>query len=371
MRKELMIGAAFALLCFLVYWGNPSLDPGPGDRKSTRADRTALNMTSLLERVVPLGIVALGVGLVIVAGGIDLSVGSVISLSSVVLAKAHLPEEEFGLGWGLWPSIGLALGVSAVVGLGQGLLIARLRLQPFIVTLAGMLFLRGLADVLSGGSNLTPGTDAWGVSFRSWPEQGVRLPWPGATEGPLASWLTFVLLGIAAALAYLLHGTVFGRHLFAIGGNREAARYSGVPVGRVETLVYVLSSLLAGAAGVCLAAGTGSGGPMLGATYELYAIAAAVLGGCALIGGEGSILGILIGVALFKVLENGFTLNQRAIETWTRSDRVPGWLRPIFTKTFAVDTLKNAIYGAVILAAVLLDRATAAWRDFLRRRKVR
>ncbi len=355
MRKELMIGAALALLCVLVQRGNPAFASVP-------------NVTSLLERVVPLGIVALGVGMVIVAGGIDLSVGSVVSLSSVVLAKAHLPTDEFGLGWGLWPSIALALAVSAAVGFGQGLLIARWRLQPFIVTLAGMLFLQGVAQVLSGGSNLTPSTDVWSDHFRDWSQHGVRLPWPGVAEGPLVSSLTFALLAVAAVLAYVLHFTVYGRHLFALGGNREAARYSGVPVGFAETSVYVISSLFAGLAGVCLASINGSGASNLGSTYELYAIAAAVLGGCALAGGEGSVLGILIGVALFKVLENGFTLNERAIAGWTRSDRVPGWLRPIFTKNFAVDTMKNVVYGAVILAAVLLDRGTTAWRDFRRRK---
>jgi ribose transport system permease protein len=209
-----------------------------------------------------------------------------------------------------------------------GFLVTRIRLQPFIVTLCGLLLYRGLARFVANDE--TKGFGAIGSTFG-----GLKPLATGTLLGipmPL-----IVLLVIALITGVLLHRSVWGRHLYAVGKNEDAARYAGVNTQRVVTSAYVLSGLLAGIAGVLLAFYTNSISPSShGVSYELYAIAAAVLGGCSLRGGEGSIVGILIGTALIVVLRNLVNLVE-----------IGG--RPISS------ALELAVIGAVILLGVMAD----------------
>lgn len=250
------------------------------------------------------GIFSIGLGVVIITGGIDLSVGSLFALLGVVLSimltEWHWP----------WPLAVLAiLGGGALIGLFHGFLITRVNLQPFIVTLCGLLAYRGLARVIAGDS-----TKGFGES------QGFELLQTLATGSVLGVPVPFVLLLVTAAImGVVLHRSVFGRYLYAVGRNEEAARYSGVNSRRIIAGAYVISGLLAGLAAILIAFYTNSISPSShGQSYELYGIAAAVLGGCSLRGGEGSIVGILIGTALLQVLRNLVnlvTINGRSIPT--------------------------------------------------------
>ena len=163
---------------------------------------------------------------------------------------------------------------------------------------------------------------------------------------PLLPWPLLIFLGVIALGGYVLHATVFGRYLYAIGGNREAAAYSGIPVKRIETTTYVISAGLAGVAGVCYAAYIGQMSQQVGVAYELYAIAAVVLGGCSLRGGEGTVLGIVIGSAMMKVIDNGINMFQVRYQD---ADGVPRLWRLDANWTFI-------IVGSVILIAVVLDQ---------------
>ena len=193
--------------------------------------------------------------------------------------------------------------MAALVGLAQGLLITRLNLQPFIVTLGGMLLLRGVSQTIVRGGTLSLG-DVPLARFANGGLLRVRGQPAPALPVPRSSW-SWPLVA-----AYLLHFTVFGRYVYAIGGNRDAAEYSGIPVRRVETLTYVISAFSGGVAGVCYAAYIGQMSQQVGIAYELYAIAAAVLGGVSLRGGEGTVLGSIIGSCIMRVIDNGINMFQ-------------------------------------------------------------
>jgi ribose transport system permease protein len=295
------------------------------------------NAINTMRQISMLGIYALGIGFVIITGGIDLSIGSVIGLTGVLIAKISSPAAG-GLGHSLWIGIPVALGTALLIGFLQGTLITRLRLQPFIVTLGGMLLLRGVSQTIVEGGTLSLGASPllelangglWGVAGE-----------------PLIPYPLLIFAAVAAVATYVLHFSVFGRYVYAIGGNREAAEYSGINVRRVETLTYVISAGLGGIAGICYAAYIGQMSQQVGVAYELYAISAAVLGGCSLRGGEGTVLGIVIGSAIMRVIDNGINMFQipytddRGVARIWRLD--PNW-------TFV-------IVGAVILLAVVLDQ---------------
>jgi ribose transport system permease protein len=276
------------------------------------------NLQNLARLVGMYGIFSIGVGVVIITGGIDLSVGSLCALLGVLLSMMLVE-------WG-WPP---AVAVAAVVALGaslgamHGLLVTRLRLQSFIVTLCGLLLYRGAARYIADDSTKGFGTGAgfeWLRTLAAGSLGGVPMP--------------FVALCIVAALAWvLLHRTVYGRHLFAIGRNAEAARYAGVATRVVVAWAYVLSGALAAGSAVLIAFYTNSISPAShGNFYELYAIAAAVVGGCSLRGGEGSVLGIVMGAALLQVLRNLVNLLD-----------IPG-------------SLDFAVMGAVILIGAMADQ---------------
>jgi ribose transport system permease protein len=330
MRREIGMLLALLCLCLGLWASNPDF-------------LGASNAVNLTRQISMLGVFAIGISFVIITGGIDLSIGSVIGLTGVLIAKLSGEYDPTnpaagGLGYSLWLGIPVALGVSALVGLAQGLLVTQLRLQPFIVTLGGMLLLRGVSQTIVSGGTLSLGD----VPLTKLANGGFF----GSADSPLLPYPLLILAAVAAIATWLLHFTVFGRYVYAIGGNREAAEYSGVPVRRVETLTYVISALSGGVAGVCYAAYIGQMSQQVGIAYELYAIAAAVLGGVSLRGGEGSVAGSIIGSCIMRVIDNGINMFQ-----WVYRDAAG--VRRIFRLD---NNWTFIIIGTVILAAVVLDQ---------------
>ncbi|MGA3122296.1 MAG: ABC transporter permease [Polyangiaceae bacterium] len=324
MRREWGMAVALLVMCVALWISNPDF-VGPS------------NAINTARQISMLGIYAMGIGFVIIAGGIDLSIGSVIGLTGVLIAKISSTQTG-GMGQPLWAGIAAGLSVAVLIGLGQGILITRLKLQPFIVTLGGMLLIRGVSQtVVQGGTVSLAGSPLLGLA------DGGLLSVDGNPLVPYPLVLFLVVIGIAT---YLLHFSVFGRYVYAIGGNREAAEYSGINVRTVETLTYVISSGLGGVAGVCYAAYIGQMSQQVGISYELYAIAAAVLGGCSLRGGEGTVLGIVIGSAIMRVIDNGINMFQVRYRDPSGTPRI--W-RLDSNWTFV-------IVGSVILVAVILDQ---------------
>jgi ribose transport system permease protein len=325
LRRESGMWVSLVALCFVLYSSNSDF----------LGQSNVINTT---RQVSMLGIFAVGIAFVIITGGIDLSIGSVVGLTGVLIAKLSIPEASGGMGYSLWVAIPVALVVAMLIGLAQGSLITRLGLQPFIVTLGGMLLLRGISQTIVKGGTLSLG----GSPLLNLSNGGLfRYRGDPLIPYPLIIFLVVILVG-----AYVLHFTVFGRYVYAIGGNRDAAEYSGINVKRVETTTYVISSFLGGVAGVCYAAYIGQMSQQVGIAYELYAIAAAVLGGVSLRGGEGTVLGVIIGSAVMRTIDNGINMfqvlytDERGIRRIWRLD--PNW-------TFV-------IIGTVILAAVILDQ---------------
>jgi ribose transport system permease protein len=281
--------------------------------------RTGQNHQRLAERLAYYGVLTLGAGLLIISGGIDLSIGSVFCLAAVafgLLLQERVPE---------WLAVLAVLGGAAIIGMGNGLLVTRLGLQPFIVTLCGLFIYRGLANWLSLPSPLAPlRAFLRFISFGFlYPEQtvaGQSARVIGISERAKeletliflskGDWHGFpvrlaIMLAIAAGLAVLLHFSVYGRYLYAIGANEQAARYAGIGVKRYKVFAYVACAVLAAVGGMIELLDIGSAMPSeTGNMYELYAITGAVLGGCSLRGGEGTVLGILLGTAVLPLLRN-------------------------------------------------------------------
>lgn len=284
-----------------------------------------VNLLDMANLIGLFGIFSIGEGLTIITGGIDLSVGSMFSLLGVIFIDL-VANYEVG-----WPVALLAvLAGGLVLGAIQGFLITRLRMQPFIVTLCGLLIYRGAARYYTDNSTMGFG---YGNSADT-------LSWLAAGRSFGVPHSFIFLIVVALVLGVVLHRSVFGRYLFAVGKNEEAARYSGINTGAVIAGAYVLSGLLAGISTIFLVFYTNSVSPStFGNFYELYAIAAAVLGGCSLRGGEGSILGIVLGTALLQVLQN--LVNILGIPS----------------------SLNFAVMGTVILLGVLADQQLQKRRE--------
>jgi ribose transport system permease protein len=248
------------------------------------------NLRSTGQLIGMFGIFSIGAGMVIITGGIDLSTGSLMALMGIQLAILLVDKH-----WP-WPlAILSVLVVSSLLGLAHGLLITRLKLQPFIVTLCGLLIYRGAAQFIAADE-----TKGFGD------EKGFELLQQLATQRTFGIPNPLILMIVIAIIMWVvLHRSVYGRYLFAVGQNEAAARYSGINTRAMIISAYVLSGLFGGIAAILFAFYTNSISPSSHAqSYELYGIAAAVLGGCSLSGGEGSILGIVLGTALLRVLEN-------------------------------------------------------------------
>ena len=305
MKKEFGISVLLFVLCAVTAIMNPKfLSP--------------VNLVNTANLIGLYGIFSLGLGLVIITGGIDLSIGSMIALNGMLLVIAltdwHWP----------WPlGVAFALAVPMALGWAHGILITRFRMQPFIVTLCGLLLYRGVARFVANDTTKGFG-DAEGFKVLQSLSSGkfAGLPMP------------FVLLiCISIVMWIVLHRSIYGRYVFAVGRNEEATRFSGINTRWIVASTYILAGLLTGVSGILFAFYTNSVSPSTqGNSYELYGIAAAVLGGCSLRGGEGSIIGIIIGTALLLVLQN--LVNLLGIPS----------------------SLSFAVMGAVVLLGVLADQ---------------
>lgn len=260
-----------------------------------------------------IGILAVGMTAVILTGGIDLSVGAVIAIAGVVSAMTAAHGAAFvPLGWLAASGVGLAFGAAT------GFLVAWQRVPAFVVTLAWLTIARGLAFIVTEGRSIGDLPDSFGLLGRARP-LGVPMP-------------LILMAVIFAAGWFVLRHTTFGRYVYAVGGNREAAFLAGVKVAGVTFWVYLLNGLLVGIAGATLAARLGAGVPNSGVQYELDVIAAVVVGGTSLTGGRGSVIGTLWGAIFIGILNNG--LNLANIDPY----------------------LQKIALGGVILLAVLLDQ---------------
>lgn len=256
---------------------------------------TPENILNVLRQNSMLGIVALGMTFVIVMGGVDLSVGSLLAVGGIVAAKLT-PE-------GSAVAVLAAVGATTLLGLVNGLVIVKARIQPFIATLAMMIAARGVALAWTGDSSVK--ADRLATGFKALGRGMI---------GPLP--VPVVILFVAFGLGWVvLRHTRFGRHVYAVGDNDEAARLMGLDVERVQMGVYALSGALAGFAGVLLASRLGAGQPVAGTGWELDAIAAVVVGGTLLTGGQGGASSTLVGVLLLGVIFNVFNL-EGTISSW-------------------------------------------------------
>ncbi len=255
------------------------------------------NLTDILRQISLIGIIALSMTFVILTAGIDLSVGSLLAFSSSATA-ACLTRHWLGTSFAvhLLLAITSAIGLTTLLGAANGFVVARLRVQPFIVTLASMIGVRGLAKWATKNENIDFGfgTDAASRFAAIFRMKSVVIG-------------SYVLL--AAVFSIVLTRTVFGRYVRAIGDSEKAALYTGLPVQSTKVWVYTLSGLLSGFAGVLYAAANHQGNPNAGNAYELDAIAAVVIGGTRLSGGKGSIVGTILGTLIMGVLTNMLRLN--------------------------------------------------------------
>ncbi|QXD33545.1 ABC transporter permease [Candidatus Pelagisphaera phototrophica] len=293
----------------------------------------ASNLLAIVERIVVIAIIAIGMTMVIITAGIDLSVGSLIALSAVIGATVvkHMGGPE-AAGWVV--VLGFFAGTIScgLIGMFAGGLVSRFKVAAFIVTLGIMMMARGLAFMTTGGFSIdqVPDSFVWLAQGRLW----------GIPN-------TVILLAVVYSTAHLfMSHTRYGRYIYAVGGNAEAARLTGVPVGTVIVLVYTVSGLAAGLGGCLQASLVRAAAPNMANMYELYVIAAVVVGGTSLSGGSGRMFGTLIGAFIIAVIQNG--MNLLGIKSYAQ----------MFT------------LGAVIVLAVLLDKArqNGGFRRLLRGR---
>lgn len=298
---------------------SPDLKPVESEGRIVSAFLKKDNLVAIVDRIVVIAVIAIGMTLVILTGGIDLSVGSLLALSAVVstLIMKWLGGLEAPV-WVVW--LGFLGGILScgLIGMTGGLLVAWFRVAPFITTLAVMMMARGFAYILTGGFSVYQVPPSL-----TWLGQGKTIGIPNTV-------IILVLLYVAAHL-FMSH-TRFGRYIYAVGGNEEAARLSGVPVKWMLIFVYLVGGLTAGFAGCIQASQLNSGAPNLGTMFELYVIAAVVVGGTSLSGGSGKIFGTLIGAFIISVIQNG--MNLLSFESYTQT----------------------VVLGAVILVSVLIDK---------------
>lgn len=297
-KRQLGTFAGLLALCLILWAATPHF-------------LTVSNLLNVLEQTAINAIVAVGMTFVIISGGIDLSVGSILALSGIALGIAL----QAGAGAPL--AITMALAVGLACGLVNGALVTFGRLPPFIATLGMMSVARGAALMLAEGRPIS----GFGEEFRGLATGRVLMvPAPA-----------IIAAGIYAVAHFVLANTVFGRAAYAIGGNEEAARLSGVHVRYHKTAIYGVAGLMSAAAAVILTARLNSAQPTAGTMYELDAIAATVIGGTSLLGGEGTIIGALIGALIMGVLRNGLNL--------------------LNVSSF----FQQVVIGVVIIGAVLVD----------------
>ena len=276
------------------------------------------NLADILRQVAEKGILAAGMTPVIISGGIDLSVGSILALAATLAGSLLM-----GGGMGVWPMAGIVLAAGCLCGLVSGFVVTRWRIQPFVATLAMMSAARGIARYLSGGAAIPLGFGEGGA-----PESFRALAAPVVPYVPVPA---LVFLVSVAGIWVLMSRTRAGRYLYAIGDNEQTARLAGVNVGLHKTSAYVLCAGMAALAGIIHCAQLEQGNPNDGVGYELDAIAAVVIGGTSLAGGVGTVGGTLVGTLIIGIINNSMGLNN-------------------------VDAnLQLILKGAIILAAVWLQ----------------
>jgi ribose/xylose/arabinose/galactoside ABC-type transport system permease subunit len=294
-----VIGLIAVLLLFIILIG---IKGGLANFLSVR------NLQVIVHEATIPGVVALGMLLVIISGGIDLSVGSILALVTVVTMQVYRRLYTGADSMTTASLAAVAAGVFAggVCGLANGLIITRFRLQPFVATLGMLGIARGLAIWLAGRTLMPfpPG------GRPDWVDSLTRVH-AGAILFNFGFWSLAIL---AVAVAVLLRRTVLGRHIYAVGSSEPTARLCGVPVARTKVIVYTLTGLLCGWAGVLLFAHGASGNPSSAEGYELLVIAAVVIGGASLTGGQGTVVGALLGVLILGVLANGVSLFNVPVE---------------------------------------------------------
>jgi len=293
------------------------------------------NLLAIVDRIVVIAVMAIGMTMVIITGGIDLSVGSLIAVSAVI--GTSIMQAMGGLdASSIIVFIGFIVGIlcTGMIGAFGGFLVAYFKVPPFITTLGIMLMGRGLAFLITGGFSIY--------------QVPPSLPWLGqGSTFSIPNTVILLVLLYAVAHVFMTYSRL-GRYIYAVGGNEEAARLSGVSVRLVIIFVFLFSGLTAGLGGCIQASQLNSGTPNMGLMYELYVIAAVVVGGTSLSGGSGKILGTLIGVFVISVIQNG--MNLIGLESYTQ----------------------QVVLGLVILIAVLLDKArsTGAFEKLFKRNKM-
>lgn len=276
---------------------------------------------------VKVGIAALGMTLIIISGGIDLSAGTAAALSGCVAALA------LDHGWGIGAAFGFAILSGASCGLLNGSLISGLRLVPFIITLGTMTMFMGVGKtVAEDGGTITPPSETIPDWLNSMVTQYPKPEWIAYPVIPNFCWGVWLMLGLAAIVSLILHRTVLGRAIFAIGSSEQTARLCGIPVARTKLLVYTIAGTLVGLAGMVDLARMGKGDASAGLGLELEIIAAVVIGGGSLAGGRGSVVGTLCGVFIMGVINHGCTA--LGLE----------------------NQVENILLGVIIIAAVYVDR---------------
>lgn len=301
-----VVSVTMALLVMVVVFGviNPSFFSGE-------------NTTNLLRQVVPILIIGIGQSFVMITGGIDLSIGSVAGMSSMISATLMTTA-----GLDPWTASAITLFACSLVGLLNGVLVSVAKLPAFIATLGTMIIARGIAQLANGNMN-TDGIPESAEGFKNFFYYGEFLGLYNAI------WIGFAIF---VFFAFILGRTRTGRHTYAIGSNYEAAKLSGVNVVAAETKVYVISSLLAGVVGLMLTAQSGMGTMNAGSMYELNAVAASVIGGVSTMGGQGLLFGTVIGSFIWGVLNNGLQFAGAPL------------------------ALRNLVIGLVVIISVLIDR---------------
>lgn len=296
-----MLIAVAVLLILFRFWVSTFLQPS--------------NLLDLAQQISINAILAFGMTLVIISGGIDLSVGALLALVGTTTVYFLTTGTS-----GFWLAVPAGLAVAALFGLANGVCAARTPMPPFIITLATMLIARGAALRFNEGRPMhIPDSQELFLTLGNGRIFGV-IPVP-----------VVIMLALFAFTAVLLHRTRFGQHLYALGGNREAARFTGIAVKRIEILVYVICSMLTGVAGLIHSSQLYSAEPASGVMFELHAIAAAVVGGTSFTGGRGTIYGTLLGAVIIGILDKG--LNQAGVHY----------------------SLQYLVKGTVILGAVYID----------------
>lgn len=273
------------------------------------------NTENLLRQIAPILIIGIGQAYVLITGNIDLSIGSVIGMSGMIAATLMTK------GMNPWLAMSIAMVTCILTGILNGTLVAKCKLPPFIATLGTMTVARGIAQIVNNNYN----TDAIGegaTGFRDFFYYGKFLGLYNTI------WIAFVLF---LAFNFLLGKTRTGRHIYAVGSNIEAAKLSGVNTTKTTMIVYIVSAFCAGVVGLIVCATAGMGTMDAGNMYEMYAVAAAVIGGISTLGGQGLLIGVVIGAAIWGVLQNGLQFAGAPV------------------------AIRNIVIGSIVVISVLLD----------------